>query len=280
MLISDLWSLYEADKRIQGFSTNTLRAYALQLKILIKELGDLDITEVTLNLLKEYLAKQSNRLRPSSLGHRIRFIRSLFRFAFEETYLPNNPSLKLREPKMDKRIPKFLVEEDVIHLKISCKSLRERTLLEFLYSTGCRIGEVEKINIEDLNWENCSAIVNGKGAKQREVYFTTECKVWLRKYLASRDDSCKALFVTEKNPVKRMAIPTLRWSLKRLADRGELKANVYPHRFRHNYACQLLDNGAPLDFIQGMLGHEKASTTQIYAQLRGERRRELYRRFF
>jgi site-specific recombinase XerD len=77
-----------------------------------------------------------------------------------------------------------------------------------------------------------------------------------------------------------MAIPTIRWAIKRLADRGELEANVYPHRFHHPYACQLLDNGALLEFIQGMLGHEKASTTQIYAQLRGERRRELYRRFF
>jgi integrase/recombinase XerD len=89
-------------------------------------------------------------------------------------------------------------------------------------------------------------------------------------------DSCKALFVTDTIP----AIPTLRWALKRLASRWAVTANVYPHRFRHTYACQLLDNGAPLDFIQGMLEHEKASTTQIYAQLRGERRRELYRRFF
>ncbi|WP_169091786.1 tyrosine-type recombinase/integrase, partial [Paenibacillus sp. PL91] len=105
-------------------------------------------------------------------------------------------------------------------------------------------------------------------------------KVWLKKYLANREDSCKALFVTDTKPLKRMAIPTLRWALKRLAVRGEIEANVYPHRFRHTYACQLLDNGAQLDFIQDMLGHEKASTTQIYAQLRGERRRELYRRFF
>lgn len=236
MILSELWRQYEVDKRIQGFSPNTLRSYALQLKMLVTELGDLDISEVTLNLLKDYLAKQSDRLKPSSLGHRIRFIRSLFRFAYEETYLPTNPSLKLREPKVDKQIPKFLMEEDVIHLKISCQTLRERALFEFLHSTGCRIGEVEKINIEDLNWENCSAIVNGKGSKQREVYFTTECKVWLKKYLASHGDSCKALFVTDTNPVKRMAIPTLRWVLKRLAGRGELEANVYPHRFCHTYA--------------------------------------------
>nr|WP_231506456.1 phage integrase SAM-like domain-containing protein [Paenibacillus sp. UNC451MF] len=85
--------------------------------MLARELGDLDISEVTLNLLKEYLTKQSDRLKPNSLAHRIRFVRSLFRFAYEETYLSSNPSLKLREPKMDKRIPKFLIEEDVIGLE-------------------------------------------------------------------------------------------------------------------------------------------------------------------
>ncbi|UKS29623.1 tyrosine-type recombinase/integrase [Paenibacillus sp. HWE-109] len=127
---------------------------------------------------------------------------------------------------MDKRIPKFLIEEDVIHLKISYYSNREHALLEFLYCTGCRVGEVQKINLEDINWENCSAIVNGKGSKQREVYFTTECKVWLKRYLDSRNDTCKALFVTETNPIRRLAIPTIRWSLKKLARRGDITANV------------------------------------------------------
>ncbi|GIP00580.1 integrase [Paenibacillus lautus] len=274
--------MYDADKRIQysGFSTHTLNAYALQLKMLIGGIGDLEIEEITLDLLKGYLSKQSDRLKPSSLGHRVRFVRSLFRFAFEEGHISRNPALKLREPKTDKRIPKFLIEEDVIHLKISCESPREYAMLEFLYSTGCRVGEVQKLDIEDINLENCSAIVNGKGAKQREIYYTTECKIWIKRYLESRDDSCKALFVTETQPARRMSIPTIRYSLKKLASRSNVAVNVYPHRFRHTYACQLLDNGAPLEFIQGMLGHEKASTTQIYAQVRGERRRELYRRYF
>jgi site-specific recombinase XerD len=280
MKMIELWLLYEADKRILGFSPYTLNAYSLQLKVLIRHIGNLDIEEVSLTLLKEYLAKQSERLKSSSLGHRIRFIRSLFRFAFEEGYVSRNPALKLREPKLEKRIPKFLIEEDVIHLKLTCDSPREHALLEFLYCTGCRVGEVHRLNVEDINWENCSAVVNGKGSKQREVYFTTECKVWLKRYIESRQDSCKALFVTESFPTRRMAIPTIRYSLKNLATRGKVAVNVYPHRFRHTYACHLLDNGAPLEFIQGMLGHDKASTTQIYAQLRGERRRELYRRYF
>ncbi|WP_234405542.1 tyrosine-type recombinase/integrase [Paenibacillus sp. IHBB 10380] len=217
MKLSDLWRLYEADKRIQGFSPFTLKAYSLQMKMLISELGDLDIGEITLHLLKEYLSKQSGRLKLSSLGHRIRFVRSLFRFGYEERYLTMNPSLKLREPKMDKRIPKFLIEEDVVHLKISCLSSRERALLEFLYSSGCRAGEVQKINIEDLNWENCSAIVNGKGAKQREIYFTTECKVWLKKYLESHEDSCKALFVTDTHTLTTNGDPDDQMGIKAIS---------------------------------------------------------------
>ncbi|AZN42663.1 tyrosine-type recombinase/integrase [Paenibacillus albus] len=280
MTMSELWMLYEDDKRILGYSTYTLKAYYLQLKMLIRSIGNLEIEEVSLNLLKEYLAKESTRLKPSSLGHRIRFIRSLFRFAFEEGHVIRNPSLKLREPKLDKRIPKFLIEEDVVLLKISCVSPREHALLDFFYCTGCRVGEVYRLNVEDINWEECSAVVNGKGSKQREVYFTMECKIWLKRYLGERNDSCNALFVTDKSPISRMSIPTIRYSLKQLASRGKVAANVYPHRFRHTYACHLLDNGAPLEFIQGMLGHDKASTTQIYAQLRGERRRELYRRYF
>ncbi|WP_274483983.1 phage integrase SAM-like domain-containing protein [Paenibacillus polymyxa] len=100
MKLSELWRLYEADKRIQGFSTRTLKAYALQHKMLMQELGNLDITEITLTMLKEYMAKQADRLKPSSLGHRIRFVRSLFRYAYEETYLTSNPSLKIKRTEI------------------------------------------------------------------------------------------------------------------------------------------------------------------------------------
>ncbi|MCY9698396.1 tyrosine-type recombinase/integrase [Paenibacillus alginolyticus] len=93
-----------------------------------------------------------------------------------------------------------------------------------------------------INLENCSAIVNGKGSKQREVYFTTECKVWLKRYLESREDSSKALFVTESHPIRRLSIPTIRHSLKLLAARGEVAANVYPHRFRQYVECLYMGN--------------------------------------
>lgn len=280
MNLAELWRTYEADKKIEGFSKLTLQGYELQLRLLMNDIGDIKIEEITEVLLKEYLAKHAQRLKPSTLGNRIRFIRSFFRYSFEEGLLPKNPARKLKEPKLEKRIPKFLIEEDVVHLKISCDSERDHALLHLLYSTGCRVGEIHRLNQQDINWENCSAIVQGKGLKQREVYFTVECRVWLKRYLALRQDSNEALFVTKTNPIRRLGIAAIRYEIKQIADRGNVQVNVYPHRFRHTYACHLLDNGAPLDFIQGMLGHEKASTTQIYAQLRGERRREFYKRFF
>lgn len=114
----------------------------------------------------------------------------------------------------------------------------------------------------------------------REIYFTKECKVFLQKYLETRDDDCEALFVTERKPVRRMEIPSIRYSFKKIAARGDVSTAVYPHKMRHTFACHLMDNGAPMEAIQSFLGHEKASTTAIYAQLRGERRKELYRRYF
>lgn len=122
-IVNFIWELFHVCGVIFGQGFNSLRLHH------VNPLPH----DVTLQLLKEYLAKQSDRLKPSSLGHRIRFIRSLFRFAYEETYLTSNPSLKLREPKMDKRIPKFLIEEDVINLKISCLSLRERAIIPLQY---------------------------------------------------------------------------------------------------------------------------------------------------
>ena len=92
MKMTHLRKLYEADKRILGFSPHTLKAYSLQFKVLVREIGNLSIGEVTLDLFKEYLARQSERLKPSSMGHRIRFIRSLFRFAFKEGLITKNPT--------------------------------------------------------------------------------------------------------------------------------------------------------------------------------------------
>jgi integrase/recombinase XerD len=278
MLLSQAWSVYEADKFLAGYSPVTLKSYRLQINLLIRGIGDLEIGEVTLVQLKSYLAAQTH-LKPASLGHRVRFIRSFFNWAHQEGFIPLNPAYKLFEPKIGQRLPKALNEEDTEMLREGCKSALEHALIEFAYTTGCRVGEMYRLDRNQINWEQRSAIVLGKGDKEREVYFSIKCGIWLKKYLLNRHDQDPALFVTERAP-HRMSISEIRYIVKRVAKKSDVQANVYPHKLRHSYATHLLNNGAPLEAIQSFLGHAKIETTRIYANLSGPRRRELYQKYF
>ena len=123
-------------------------------------------------------------------------------------------------------------------------------------------------------------MVIGKGNKQREVYFTERCRIWLQKYLQSRTDEHEALLVTVRNPIRRMSIARIREVVKAIAQHSEVTANVYLHRWRHTMATTMLNNGAPIEVIQSNLGHARPTTTMIYAQLSGERRRQEYNKYF
>lgn len=278
MRLTEAWPIYEMDKKLLNYSKHTLKAYKLQVRLLSEGLSDPDINQITYEQLKAYLAAQEH-LKPSSIGHRIRFIQSFFRWAIDEGYVSKNPTARLKEPKLGSRIPKFLTEDDIETLREACTSPLEHALVEFLYTTGCRIGEIATLNRSALDMQNGSVIVHGKGDKEREVYFNTKCRIWLKKYLDGRKDKDPALFVTERAP-HRMSIAQIRYIIKRISARAGIEANVYPHRLRHSYATHLLNNGAPMEAIQQLMGHQKAETTQIYAQLSGERRKELYKRYF
>lgn len=279
MRLTKAWEAYAADKRLLGYSQYTLKAYKIQSNLLVRYLGDIDINDVTLFVLKQYLANQTH-LKPASLGHRVRFLKSLFRWAQDEGVITANPAAKLREPKMGNRVPKPLPEEDLESLGIYCQTPREHALVAFIFSTGCRIGEIHKINRGDIDWETRAVIVLGKGDKERECYFSTRAGIWLKKYLKSRKDVHEALFVTERRPYRRLSIAQLRNIIKVVARRAGIQTSVYPHRLRHSYACHLLENGAPLELIQTLMGHAKMETTRLYATLSGARRREMYKRYF
>ena len=279
MLLLEATKSYEADKRIEGFSPQTLNAYRLQAKLLVNFLGNTRMNDITTQHLKQYLAESSNELKPSSLSHRIRFIRSLFRWSHEEGIIDSNPASKIKEPKVGKRIPKFLTEREIEHLRDACFTPMEKALFEFMFSTRCRIGEIVTLDRNSINWGSQSAIVRVKGDKEREVYFNIRCDIWLNKYLNSRNDNDSAIFVTERSP-HRMSIAQMRYIIKRISNRAGINKTIHPHQLRHSYATHLLNNGAPLEVIQSLLGHEKSETTRIYAQLSGRLRQEFYRKYF
>ncbi|MBU8567950.1 tyrosine-type recombinase/integrase [Virgibacillus pantothenticus] len=280
MLLSEAWDKYHSDKRIEGYSSLTLKMYGFQCNLLKRYFGDIRIGDITTDNLKQYLVEAGEHLKPSSLGHRIRFIRSLFKWTHEEGYILKNPATKLKEPKLGKRIPKFLTKHEIEHLREGCHTPMENALFEFFYSTGCRIGEVAKINKDDINFTGNSVIVHGKGDKEREVYFNIRCAIWLKRYLEEREDNQPCLFVTERKPIRRMSIDTLRHIVKRISNRAGIKKTIHPHQLRHSFATHMIVNGAPLEVIQSLLGHEKSETTRIYAHLSGKLRHDFYSKYF
>ncbi|WP_245632719.1 tyrosine-type recombinase/integrase [Alicyclobacillus kakegawensis] len=262
----------------EGFSRYTISAYRLQHQLLIRDIGDLDIEDVTLPVLREHLSRQTH-LKPSSLGHKIRAIKTLFNWLVEEELLLRNPTLKLNEPKRGKRVPKALTIEELELLRDSCECTLEHALVEFFFASGCRVAEIQRLNRSDIDWQRNAVKVLGKGDKEREVYFGAKAHIWMKRYLSERTDDDPALFVTVRKP-HRMSIHEIQYIFKRIAKRCGLADRVSPHKMRHTLATVLINQGAPLVVVQSILGHEKPETTQLYATLSGSARQQSYQRYF
>jgi integrase/recombinase XerD len=280
MKLSEAWELYVPDKQIVGYSSNTLKQYKIQVNVMIRHFGDVDLENIALPDLKKYLVKSKETLKTNnSLGHRVRFLRGFFRWAHEEGFLTTNPASKLKEPKEGKRVPKYIPEEALELIREATRGAREKALINLLYSTGCRIGEVYLMNRDHINWENRSIVVLGKGDKEREVYFDVKTCLWLKEYLNTRVDDCESLFICLRNPIRRATIHTLRRWVEDIAERANVD-NIYPHKFRHSFCQHLVDRGAPLEAVSDLAGHARVSTTRIYASLRGEQRKAIYNKYF
>lgn len=280
MNLLEIWELYEQDRKLANYKKCTLDGYKLQINMLYRYLGDVDINDITLFDLKRYLVEKGSHLKPSSIENRMKAFKAVFGYASDEGYIEKNPASKLKTPKLGSRIPKAFSEEETVILEEACRIPQEKALTEFLFSTGCRVGEVWGINRNDINWENRSVIVLGKGDKQREVYFSLLAKVWLKKYLGTRTDDCPALFITQRKPYRRLSIDMIRYVVKRVGRQANFNKRIYPHIWRHTFATHMLNRGAPLEAVQDQLGHVDIKTTRIYCQLSGERRREIHNRYF
>ncbi|MGE7920557.1 tyrosine-type recombinase/integrase [Viridibacillus sp. NPDC093762] len=129
-------------------------------------------------------------------------MKSLFRWSHEEGYLQMNPASKIKEPKVGKRIPKYLSEKEIELLREACHSAMEKAMFEFMFSTGCRIGEIVSLKKNDINLSNRSAIVKGRGDKVSEVYINIRIEIWLKRYIDNRNGTDPAIFVTEVYPYR------------------------------------------------------------------------------
>lgn len=279
MRISEASEAFLSLRQAEGFSPYTLKAYRLQIELLIRDAGDLELVAVTLQVLRDHLAKHAH-LKPASMGHKVRALRSFFAWLAEEEHLTKNPTLKLKEPKIGDRVPKALTMDEVEALRDACRTAQEHALVEVFFASGARVGEIHRLNRNAIDFERRAMVVLGKGSKERECYFGSRAAIWLRRYLSARKDADMALFVTQRRPWRRLSIHQVQYIFKRVAGRCGLRDRVSPHVLRHTFATLLLNQDAPITVVQSLLGHSRPETTMVYAKLSGASRQRAYQRYF
>ncbi|HRY28535.1 MAG TPA: tyrosine recombinase XerC [Elusimicrobiota bacterium] len=276
-------------------SRATLRAYEADLSAFVSFVAarykSVRLLDCDRSLLRSYLAElQSKAAKRNTLLRKHASLRSLFRFLQRENYIAQNPMLALKTPKRERRIPGFLSEKEVSSLlemlpprPQALATLRDRALLEFLYSTGLRVEEAAALNVEDVDMWGASARALGKGAKERIVPVGETALRILREYLKMRKiDPLESSRVAPARPLftnprgGRLSSRSIRSVVDRWARHAGLRQHVHPHMLRHSFATHLLDHGCDLRAVQEMLGHKNLSTTQIYTHMTKERLRKIY----
>jgi integrase/recombinase XerC len=240
----------------------------------------------------------SQGLSPRSINRMVSGVRGWYRFLERRGEVAANPFAEIRSLRTEKRLPSFLFEEEMARLvempsREPCPDgeefwkLRDRAVLETLYSTGCRISELVSLDLHDVDLKNRTARVLGKGQKERNLFLGATAVEALRAYMALRsfhvrpsapgaDDSTRALFLNQRGG--RVTDRGVRFILGEYLSRANLGKRVTPHTFRHSFATHLLDRGADIRAVQELLGHASLSTTQVYTHVGMEKLKKVYRR--
>ena len=166
--------------------------------------------------------------------------------------------------KTDSLVKEVLTDEQLEKLRDNCQNKRDLALIDVLASTGIRVGELVKLNRDDINFHERQCIVFGKGNKERMVYFNARTKLHLQQYLEERSDNNPALFVSLKAPYSRLTISGVEVCIRKLGKQLSM-AKVHPHKFRRTLATMAIDKGMPIEQMQRLLGHVRIDTTLHYA---------------
>lgn len=267
--ICDLIPSFINAKRIDGLAQGTLCRYAEELKLFSRHMSK-NISDITITDLRSYISDmQSERpLKKTTVNNKITILRNFFKYLFDEEIIPKDPAKKLKTKKIDlKSLRSALTIEELETLRDVCIGVRERVLIEFFVSTGCRIEEVINITMESINFVDRSIIVTGKGDKTRTVYFSVKCCMLLMNYIGSvKKGSDDHIFTGERYPYEALSKSGIERIVTKIANRTPMSKNVSPHILRHTFATTALAKGMSLDLIQQLLGHENINTTQIYAK--------------
>ena len=268
-----------SSKQVEGCSDRTIKYYR---EIIEKFSNSFDksIKQLTTDEIMTYLSKykEDSSCSSTTIDNIRRVLSSFFSWLEDEDYIIKSPVRRIHKIKTATIVKEVLTDENLEKLRDECENIRDLSLLELLISTGMRVGELVNLNINDLNFEDRSCIVLGKGNKEREVYFDAKTKLHLKEYIDKRNDSNDALFVSMKEPHQRLSISGVELIVRTLGMNSNIN-KVHPHKFRRTLATMAIDKGMPVEQVQKLLGHVKIETTMHYALVNQSNVKISHRRF-
>ena len=252
-------------KKIEGCSDKTLAYYRNTIERLLVVLS-VAICHITTTDIRSYLSEYQEEHQSSkvTIDNMRRIFSSFFAWLEDEDYIAKSPVRRIHKVKTDSLVKEVLSDEQLEQLRDSCTNKRDLALIDILSSTGIRVGELVKLNRDDIDFHERQCIVFGKGNKERIVYFNARTKLHLQQYLDARTDSNPALFVSLHSPFTRLTISGVEVRIRKLGQSLSMP-KVHPHKFRRTLATMAIDKGMPIEQVQRLLGHVRIDTTLHYA---------------
>ena len=275
----EILNKFISSKEIECCSVRTLKYYKDNITKMLDTVN-LPINEITTETLRNYLSNYKNNSTAGmvTIDNIRRTLSSFFAWLENEDYIIKSPVRRIHKVKATKKVKETLTDENLEKLRDTCSNVRDLAILELLISTGMRIGELTRLNISDMNFQERSCIVLGKGNAEREVYFSAKSKMYIKKYLETRTDNNEALFVSLIKPYNRLGISGIEIAIRNL--RREANINkVHPHKFRRTMATMAIDKGMPIEQVQKLLGHIKIDTTMEYAKVNQNNVKNSHRKY-
>lgn len=234
------------------------------------------VTNDIRNYLSDYQEERlSSRVTIDNLR---RIFSSFFAWLEDEDYIGKSPVRRIHKVRTESLVKEVLSDENMEVLRDTCHEIRDLAMIDLLASTGMRVGELAKMNREDIDFQERQCVVFGKGNKEREVYFNARTKIHLKRYLESRKDTNPALFVSLSTPHNRLTISGVEVRLRQLGRKAGIN-KVHPHKFRRTLATMAIDKGMPIEQVQKLLGHVKIDTTLHYAMVNQTNVKIAHRKF-
>lgn len=252
-------------KQIEGCSERTLQYYRVTIEHMLGSI-DTPIRKITTDEIRGYLVdyQKVNNCSKVTVDNVRRNMSSFFSWLEEEDYILKSPMRRIHKIKTKQPVKETITDEMIEKLRDNCTCVRDLAMIDLLYSTGIRVGELVGLNISGIDFEERECIVFGKGDKERRVYFDAKAKLHLQEYIESRTDDNPALFVTLDAPHARLKISGVEIRVRELGRKLNID-KIHPHKFRRTMATRAIDKGMPIEQVQKILGHSQIDTTMQYA---------------